>query len=43
MPYGNQTIGGIHGKRTEGTGSGKREVIQEVIGNWRSSSRDDIR
>jgi hypothetical protein len=31
MPYGNQTIGGIHERRTEGTGRRKKEIIQDVI------------
>jgi hypothetical protein len=43
MPYGNQIIGGIHGKRTEGVGRRKKEVIQDVISNWRFSPRHDIR
>jgi hypothetical protein len=42
MPYSNQTRGGSHGKRTEGTGRRKKEVIQNVISYWRFSPRDDI-
>jgi len=42
MPYDNQRIGGSHGKRTEGAGRRKKEVIQKVISNWRFSPRDDI-
>jgi hypothetical protein len=42
MPYDNQRTGGRHGKRTEGAGRRKKEVIQNVISNWRFSPRDDI-
>jgi hypothetical protein len=40
MPYGNQTTGGIHGKRKK---EGRKEVIPDVISNWRFSLRNDIR
>jgi hypothetical protein len=42
MPYDNQRIGGSHGKRTEGAGRRKKDVIQKVISNWRFWPRDDI-